>query len=538
MATIEPASIFEGKLPFMRSTKDSGITRRGWLKHVVGLGTGAALSGCLPRERRSITGIGQAVREENHLIRLENQRAGTSEWLLMHPRIDPGSKYRCPWIEGYCSRASVRAGESLSVFVSTNPASDFTLEIYRMGFYGGVGGRLVTKLGPFRGRVQTEPAIGWNRSRECQWESCTTFTIPRAWVSGVYVGKLTAVRGGVQSYVIFIVRDERPADIIFQCSDITWQAYNRWPDHFALYDNGEEQWWCGPGVEVSFDRPYGKYCQILDAPLSAGSGEWFLWEFPLAYWLEAHGYDVTYISNLDTHSDAAGLRRAKGFLSVGHDEYYSMEMYQNLRGAIAEGLNVAFLSGNTCCGRVELRPNSIGARCRSFGRVDYFGPRDEGMIQRFPSMRSFPHRSPPESLLLGARSNVPPCTGGADWSCELPEHWIYEGTGMNLGEQIPGLIGWEWHGDPAPIPGLAVVAKGPTQDAPGKPNGGTYAATVYQGPKGNFVFNASTCWWADGIANPPGYVRPSVYTSPQGPDPRVQRITTNLVEKMCRFRRA
>ena len=32
-----------------------------------------------------------------------------------------------------------------------------------------------------------------------------------------------------QSYVVFIVRDDRPADILFQCSDNTWQAYNRWP---------------------------------------------------------------------------------------------------------------------------------------------------------------------------------------------------------------------------------------------------------------------------------------------------------------------
>ena len=62
-------------------------------------------------------------------------------------------------------------------------------------------------------------------------------------------------------------------------------------------------WYWGPNVQTSFDRPYGKYCQILDAPLSVGSGEFLLWEFPLAYWMEQHGYDVTYISNLDTHSD-------------------------------------------------------------------------------------------------------------------------------------------------------------------------------------------------------------------------------------------
>ncbi|MEX0714521.1 MAG: hypothetical protein WD278_19450, partial [Pirellulales bacterium] len=32
-----------------------------------------------------------------------------------------------------------------------------------------------------------------------------------------------------------------------------------------------------------------------------GSGEFLLWEFPLAFWMEQHGYDVSYISNIDTH---------------------------------------------------------------------------------------------------------------------------------------------------------------------------------------------------------------------------------------------
>ena len=180
----------------------------------------------------------------------------------------------------------------------------------------------------------------------------------------------------------------------FNARTIPGGCQNRWPNQFALYDNGREQWWCGPDVAVSFDRPYGKYCQILDAPLSTGSGEWFLWEFPFAYWLESHGYDVTYISNLDTHCDPLGLRRAKGFLSVGHDEYYTSEMYQNLSRAIGQGLNVAFFAGNTCCGRIKDGSGEKSSRSRTFTRVDYFGPRDEGMMKRFPSMAPFPHTSP------------------------------------------------------------------------------------------------------------------------------------------------
>jgi hypothetical protein len=97
------------------------------------------------------------------------------------------------------------------VFVNTNPASDFSLDIYRMGYYGGAGGRLISKLGSFRGTLQSEPSIGGNRLRECRRNTSASFRIPRNWLSGVYLGKLTASTSGIQSYVIFIVRDERPA---------------------------------------------------------------------------------------------------------------------------------------------------------------------------------------------------------------------------------------------------------------------------------------------------------------------------------------
>lgn len=471
------------------------------------------------------------ARRDPGLIQRENAREGTRDWLLTNTRIDPAARYRCPWIEGYCSRTSVSGGEEISFHVSTNPASRFHIDLFRTGYYGGTGARQVKSLGPFKGVVQPDPPVGERRLRECAWEPCATMTIPADWPSGVYLGKLTEESAGLQSYLIFIVRDHRQADFIVQCSDTTWQAYNRWPSQFSLYDNGREQWYWGPGVDISFDRPYGKYCQIMDAPLSTGSGEWFLWEFPMAYWLESRGYDVTYISNLDTHSDYEGLMRAKGFLSVGHDEYYSIEMFNNLRASIAEGLNVAFFSGNVCCGRIELNPSSSGLPNRIFSRVDFWGPRDEEEIKRFPTMALLPHKSPNSNLLVGA-GNVPPTTGGADWVCSKANHWIFEGTGMKRGDAIPGLVGWEWHGGPADIPGLEIVSTAPTQSAPGQLNGGIYTATVYPGPKKNFVFNASSCWWADGLSAPPGYIRPSVYTTPKGPDRRAQRITENVLARM------
>jgi hypothetical protein len=461
-------------------------------------------------------------------IRRENELQGTRDWIATNVRIDPKTRYRSPGIEGYASRTSLRAGETLSIFVSTNPPSPFVLDLYRMGYYQGLGARHLLRLGPFAGAVQPEPPIGPMRLRECAWEPCASLTVPEDWTSGVYLAKLTAEKAGIQSFIIFIVRDDRKTDFLFQVSDNTWNAYNRWPSQFSLYDDGVKEWYWGPDVQTSFDRPYGKYCQLLDAPLSVGSGEFLLWEFPLAFWMEQHGYDVSYISNVDTHADPGGLRRAKGWISVGHDEYWSRAMFRNVQDAIADGLNVAFLSANSICGVTQILPSTDGRPHRVITRVGKFtAPEKWELDAGFPEEARLRDNGPGEGTLIGARSTFP-VTGGGDWTCRKPDHWLFAGTRMKAGDGIPGIVGWEFHGDPAPIPGLEIVASGTAKSDRGE---GTYTATIYPGPKGNVVFNAATIWWSDGLAAPPGYVRPTVYAKPRGPDPRVQRITANLLER-------
>jgi hypothetical protein len=494
---------------------------------------GSALTGCaaplwkshkLHAANGDDISIQRSVERPANPITLENNHSGTRKWMLTNTRIDTATKYRCPWVEGYASRTSVMAGQPLDLMISTQPASDVLVEIFRLGYYGGKGGRKMAQWGPLACSPQVIPEPGEMRLMNCQWEPSLSLVIPNDWISGVYVAKLTEQREQLQSYIIFILRDQRQSDFVFQCSDYTWQAYNRWPSQYSLYDDGQHQWHWGQSAQVSFNRPYGKYCQILDAPLSLGSGEFFLWEFPMAFWMEMEGYDVSYISNSDTHEDPMSPKRGKGFLSIGHDEYWTMEMFGNVESAIKEGINVGFFSGNAVCGKVLWDP-----AVRAFRRVGVFGP--PGGTREFESMSSLLHERPYANELIGAHSTGP-VTGGADWVCSLPDHWLYVETGMKMGDRIPGLIGWEFHGDPAPIEGLEIVATGPTETAPGENNGGIYTATVYPGPKGNFVFNAATCWWADGLSAPPGYQSPSVYTTPKGVDSRVRQMTRNVLNRM------
>jgi hypothetical protein len=485
-------------------------------------------------DRRQLLGLAAALplaagaaKPERSRIREENARPGTTDWQLTYTRVDPKTKYRSRLIEGYASRASVRPGETIDLFVSTDPPTPFVIDLYRLGHYGGKGGRHVRRLGPFPGTVQHTPPVGKERLRECRWEKCTSLKVPADWLSGVYLGKLSATKHRYQSYLVFMVRDDRPADFVCQCSDNTWQAYNAWPDRYSLYHNARPD---GKvlvsGVKVSYDRPYGKYVQIYDNPLSQGSGEFLLWEFPLAFWMEGLGYDVTYVSNTDVHADVKCLLRGKCFLSVGHDEYWSREQYDNVLAAVKAGVNVAFFSGNTCCFVAPLSPSSGGVPNRILTRAGRYGgirPKE----RKF--MADLPLEAPNEATLIGAQT-VTPFNGSGDWIATRPDHWIFKGTGMKKGERIPGLVGWEFHGEPAKIPGLEVVAEGPTWT--GGDVESHYTATIYPGPKGNFVFNASTIFWAQGLSAPPGHMPPiSHHGRPHGPDERVQRITRNVLER-------
>lgn len=486
---------------------NTGFKRRGLLRGVAAVG---ALS----------VGVGKSAPRGR--IAEENGRPGTTEWQLKHYRFDAGagSGLRSPMLEGYVSDVSVYGGDKLDFLIGTNPAAKFTIDVYRTGYYGGKGGRHMVSLGPFSGEPQPVPLMGMERVRECAWKPSTQITIPADWPSGVYLGKLSLIDQPVQSYVIFIVKEKRSSDLLFQCSDFTWQAYNKWPGWDSLYDDGISNRsngfsYTGPNVRVSFDRPYALYGQVHRVALSLGSGEYLLWEMPMAFWLEQNGFDVTYCSNADIERDPAILRRCKVFLSVGHDEYWTRGMYETVMAARDRGVSLGFFSGNSVCRIIEPYQSTVTRKpLRAFARKKHFED---------------------EELLMGVKSYGP---GYGDYVVRRADHWMFEGTGINNGDSIQGLIGWEFHGTPARIPGLVEVAASqlsPYSKRPEFDNGGKHSSVIYPGPKGNWVFNAGTIWWPEGLSSPPGHAPAgSEIARTSGVDLRVQRITTNLLNRFCR----
>ena len=523
-----------------------GIHRRDFIKGsaVASLGLTSGLVG-IPSALGQLTDPSIGLSQGSNAIQLENAKPGTRSWQLTKTRQLPGKinahlvNGRSPWIEGYCSANSIRAGEKLQIMVSTNPISDFKLEIFRTGYYNGDGARLMKRFDSLKGITQPDPPVGENYVRECQWEPSVEFEIPSDWLSGVYLGKLTAEKENIQSYVIFIVRDDRPCDFLFQCSELTWSAYNRWPSNFSIYT--KHPGFSGTGVPsgtVSFDRPYALFTHPVNKHrTSGGSGEFLSWEFPLSFWMEQYGYDVSYISNIDTHADPKGLLRAKGFISVGHDEYWSLEMYDNVLKARDQGVNLAFLSANSVVCVAPMFPSENGIPNRATRREGWFLPIPKkipkAIKRQMQNQEGFEFNMGPDSAqLIGAR--MPEVFNGVgDFTCVKPDHWLFEGTGMKAGDSVKNLIGWEMHANPAmKLPGMEVVAEGTTNNGREK---GVYTSTIYDGPKGNFVFNASTIWWANGLSSPPGHKNPARFGKiQQGPDDRIQQITHNLFQRMLK----
>src|SRR5665647_374352 len=115
--------------------KDEHLTRRELLKGAAGMGIAGAL---LPLA--SFAGYNP---QKKGIIIDENKKAGTTDWQLTYVKSD---NHRSKLIEGYCSKPSLRAGESLDIFLSAEGLSgekgfmtDVVIDLYRIGYYGGKG---------------------------------------------------------------------------------------------------------------------------------------------------------------------------------------------------------------------------------------------------------------------------------------------------------------------------------------------------------------------------------------------------------------
>ena len=463
-------------------------------------------------------------------IVVENQRPGTSAWQL----TDPATNHE---IEGFASLTSVNRGDQIQFFVNTADPS-YVIEFFRMGWYGGQGGRSMGPPVSLPGGAQPAPSVDSTTGLiECNWTQSYSLMVnnpfdPNDWTSGVYLAKLTG-SSGKQSYIIFIVRDDsRSSDLLFQLAVNTYQAYNGWGGKSLYRFNSSNQI---QAFKVSFNRPYGMTFpkqafgvgagEFLQATFAAGT------EYDAVRFLERLGYDVSYATNVDIHENSSLLLKHKGFLSMGHDEYWSFAMRSNVTASRDQGVNLGFFSANTCYWQVRFEPSPINAApdrtivaYKEFALTEdpYALDSDPTHKQLVTTQWREPPVNMPEAALIGVMYVFGPVSG--DIVIQDASSWVFAGTGLQPGSKLVGLLGYEVDGMfPSSPQGTILLAHSPFTDSSGSVS---YSdMTVYTTAKGTTVFASGTIHWNWGLDN---YASP---TEARTANPAVQQGTQNILRQ-------
>lgn len=254
-------------------------------------------------------------------------------------------------IGGFTTEQSVSPGQTLR-FKVDSPAP-YRVAIYRLGWYGGAGARLMPSSPTTIYPAVTQPDCISDSATglvDCgNWSVTASWNVPSDAVSGVYLAMLDRSDGdGLMPYPFVVRAATDTSDIVVQTSDQTWQAYNDWGGQ-DLYGGG------GPAPDgraykVSYNRPMDIY----------GNNGIFGAEYAMIQWIERNGYDVSYLSGLDVATDGAALLGHKIFLSSGHDEYWTQSQWDNVVAAREAGVDMAFFTGNEIFWRTRLEPSIDG----------------------------------------------------------------------------------------------------------------------------------------------------------------------------------
>jgi hypothetical protein len=270
-------------------------------------------------------------------IQQENCLRGDEGWL--HAGADRRA------IEGYATEPSVQPGDTIHFHVSTTPAEGYHIDVYRLGWDGGIGARLVACLptcsSDDEGRSYDVPTPDVNGEVDAGWPVTDKLTVPSDWVSGYYLVDYVVTSGAEAGrasigYVIVRAPASRQSAIVVQVPVNTWQAYNAWGGR-SLYD--DQSVGGRRATYVSFERPYLWEPEPGGLPLE--------WEYPLVRFLEREGYDVSYQTDVDTDANPDSLLKHRLVITAGHGEYWSKTTRDAFDAARDQGVNLAFMGANT-----------------------------------------------------------------------------------------------------------------------------------------------------------------------------------------------
>jgi hypothetical protein len=467
-----------------------------------------------------------------------------------------------PTIQGFATDISVNVGQITSFKINTN-ASKYTIDIYRLGYYGGMGARLIAHVQPSAKLPQSQPPcltdVGTKLVDCGNWAISASWQVPSNAVSGIYLAHLIRTDTGGDSHIVFVVRnDASHSAMLFQTSDETWQAYNGYggaslygPD--GLFDLTSRAY------KVSYNRPF-------DTRGFGAEAVTFLFgaEYPMVRFLEANGYDVSYFTGIDAARSGNLILNHKVYLSTGHDEYWSGPHRNNVEAARNAGVNMAFFSGNEVFWKTRLESSIDGTNTANRTLVCYKETLNNAPLDPLdPSTWTGTWRdarfSPPadgghpENELTGTlfMVNGPGTDSPGTLSIQVPyadgrmRFWRNTSVGAQTSGQtatLPrGSLGYEWDEDidngsrPAGLIRMSTATYALTTDLLLN-QGGTYGAgsathhlTLYKAASGALVFGAGTVQWSWELDS----THDNPFFSPNtAANPSMQQATINLFADM------
>ena len=476
---------------------------------------------------------GLSIAQENAL-----PGAPPSQWVLA--AADPS-------IEGFTTDISVNQGQTVQFKINDKSAAPYHIDIYRLGYYSGLGARLVTTIPASATVDEVQPAPLTDATTGLtdagDWDVTASWPVPQDATSGIYQAKIVRDDTGGANRIIFIVRaDSSHSDLLFQTSDETWQAYNTWGGH-SLYIGATP---AAPdrGVAVSYNRPL-----VYPEPLGASV---FWEEYPMVRWLDANGYDVSYFSDVDSDRNGALIKNHRVFLSVGHDEYWSPGQRANVEAARDAGVNLAFFSGNEVFWQTHWENSSDSSATPYRTLVCYKETRND--IRSDPLSPTVwtgawadarqPGGADPQNALTGTLFSA---NGTRFDSITVPadDGQLRFWRNTSIARLAPGQtatlpigeLGYEWDSDsdngfrPA---GLIDLSHTTIQLAGQKlldfgavygAGTATHSLTLYRAASGALVFGAGTINWSWGLDATHGY-------APTATSPDMQQATVNLFADM------
>ncbi|RXT02383.1 N,N-dimethylformamidase beta subunit family domain-containing protein [Ammoniphilus sp. CFH 90114] len=507
----------------------------------------------------------------------------------------------------YTDQLSYAPGEMVSFHVSSQSPS-YSMTIARIGLKGEV----VWEGSQLAAEWQDIP----EKANEygCEWPVSLTLQVPLEWRSGYYqvLVRAEGLSGRyAESEHFFVVRSAHPgrdAKILFVLSTNTYLAYNSWgggnlyssKDVFEFHQevstgasllrpfepgllsklSGAPRMMFPVGKELApmeeQGRPYRPFSIEAEVDYWTGpSGFIGRWEEIFVKWLEEKGYSVDYAIQYDLDSKPGLLDSYQMYLSVGHDEYWSWKERDVVENWIEEGGNLAMFSGNSVFWQVRFEDEGKRMVCYKHKATELdpvMGTPEEKYVTSIWSSKVIQR---PENHLTGisftrggyARTGMSVPRGSAGYTVYRPDHWAFEGTGLEYGDllgNLEGIIGYENDGcdfqvkDGLPYPtgkdgspvGMEILAMTPVSpgertdrgyvdlkvgdselhtfarellgaDTPENREKFRYGHAMmvqFSKGKGN-VFNGGATEWAYGI---------------EGKNPFVERITDNVMKRFAK----